>query len=313
MLINLIVGNGGVGVLWFAIFLQLALILGVLYTLASDSIAMHRFQISVFGAVAIVFAVDGVQAGIFTGVGSLDAMSVGWLILAMVDIIWVLYFTSEEDSLALHLFNSMGTGGLTPPSRRRRTRAPSVHNVGNGYGNYGSGGGIGSHDIPYNGKTASGMGSGSLASPVGMGNVAVRSQNSFGAAQDATTRSLGGGSINNVPIGGGAGGSIGGADNGPSSPLMSGVGAGGGPLDSATDASTDVYTYKAKALYACERNQLIFCCVVVKTAFSDTQSPDDPNEISFTKGEILDIVDKQGKWWQARKTDGTVGSESPFL
>lgn len=45
---------------------------------------------------------------------------------------------------------------------------------------------------------------------------------------------------------------------------------------------------------------LIFCI--------DTASPDDPNEISFTKGEILDIVDKQGKWWQAKKVDGTIGS-----
>ena len=42
---------------------------------------------------------------------------------------------------------------------------------------------------------------------------------------------------------------------------------------------------------------------------SDTASPDDPNEISFTKGEILDIVDKQGKWWQAKKADGTLGSK----
>jgi len=42
---------------------------------------------------------------------------------------------------------------------------------------------------------------------------------------------------------------------------------------------------------------------------SDTASPDDPNEISFTKGEILDIVDKQGKWWQARKADGMLGSK----
>ncbi len=40
----------------------------------------------------------------------------------------------------------------------------------------------------------------------------------------------------------------------------------------------------------------------------DTANPDDPNEISFTKGEILDIVDKQGKWWQAKKADGTSGS-----
>lgn len=41
---------------------------------------------------------------------------------------------------------------------------------------------------------------------------------------------------------------------------------------------------------------------------TDTASPDDPNEISFSKGEILDIVDNTGKWWQAEKEDGTLGS-----
>ena len=40
----------------------------------------------------------------------------------------------------------------------------------------------------------------------------------------------------------------------------------------------------------------------------DTASPDDPNEVSFSKGEILDIIDKNGRWWQVRKEDGTVGS-----
>lgn len=49
------------------------------------------------------------------------------------------------------------------------------------------------------------------------------------------------------------------------------------------------------------------------TCFIDTASPDDPNEISFVKGEILDIVDKQGKWWQAKKTDGSMGSKSCVL
>ncbi|KAJ7455924.1 hypothetical protein B0H11DRAFT_1965528 [Mycena galericulata] len=281
-------GDGAVGVLWFAIFLQLALILGVLYTLATDSIAMHRFQISTFGAIAIVFAVTGVQSGIFTGVPSLDAMSAGWLILAMVDILWVLYFTSEEDSLTLHIFNLLGTGGLTPPSRRRRTRGPaSVHDMpGNGYAtNYASGGGIGSHDMTYDTKMGSGMGS-----QAGAG---IRSQNSFGGGSEGGmgTRSLGtgaAGSMSNLPQGGP--GSIGGADNGPSSPLMAGVGAtpvGGAP--GGADAPPENYLYKAKALYAY------------------TASVDDPNEISFSKGEILDIVDKQGKWWQARKSDGAVG------
>jgi len=49
------------------------------------------------------------------------------------------------------------------------------------------------------------------------------------------------------------------------------------------------YAYSAKALYEYQAN------------------PDDPNELSFSKGEVLDIVDNKGKWWQARKTDGTIG------
>ncbi|CAK5264822.1 unnamed protein product [Mycena citricolor] len=291
-------GNGSVGVLWFAIWLQLALILGVIYTLAADSIAMHRFQISTFGAVAIVFSVQGVNQGIFTGVGSLDAMAAGWLILAMVNIVWVLYFTSEEDSLTLHIFNLMGTGGLTPPSRRRRTRQPSM-NDGNGYSNnYASGGGIGSHDMGmgYDAKMGSAIGSG-----MGMGSqadrVGVRSQNSYGGSEPGMgTRSLGTGGAGSVSnLGQGGPGSVGGGDNSASSPLMNSGGAIAAPVadpgasNSAGDAAGGSYLYKAKALYAY------------------TASSDDPNEISFNKGDIMDILDKQGKWWQAKKADGSIG------
>lgn len=247
------VGNGAVGTLWFGIFLQLFLILGVVHTLASDSIAMNRFQISVFGAIAIVFAVEGVNEGIFSGSAALDAMAAGWLLLAIVDILWVIYFTSEEDSLSLHLFNSMGTGGLTAPNRRRRTRGQSLHMGGNGYaaGGYAAGGGIGSGDIPYDSKMAGG--------PPG-----VRSQNSLGAGSiTAGARSVGAGTGTGSITGGGPPGGDAGAgyNAGAASPLMgsgaAGVGAGGGlsspertgPAD--TSASSD-YSYKAKALYACE-------------------------------------------------------------
>jgi len=59
---------------------------------------------------------------------------------------------------------------------------------------------------------------------------------------------------------------------------------------SALEVSQDAkYVYKGQALYAY------------------TASPDDPNELSFNKGEMLDIVDNKGKWWQARKQDGTIG------
>ncbi|CAG8550024.1 15679_t:CDS:2 [Dentiscutata erythropus] len=49
------------------------------------------------------------------------------------------------------------------------------------------------------------------------------------------------------------------------------------------------YAYKAKALYDYQA------------------SPEDQTELSFTKGEVLDIVDNKGKWWQAKKADGSIG------
>lgn len=36
-------------------------------------------------------------------------------------------------------------------------------------------------------------------------------------------------------------------------------------------------------------------------------SPDDPNEISFAKGETLDVIDNTGKWWQVRNAAGQAG------
>ncbi|KAI0778621.1 hypothetical protein BD413DRAFT_490013 [Trametes elegans] len=287
------VGNSSVGVLWFAIFVQLFLIFGVLHTLATDSLSMHRFQIATFGSIAIVFAVIGVNQGIFSGNAALDAMAAGWLILSMVDILWVLYFTSEEDSLMLHIFNSLGTGGLTPPSRRRRaTRTTSMMNMGaNGYTAGYAAGGIGPM---YDTK----MG-GSMTGPIG-GTGSFR-----GGSNEGAPRSLNGtGSVNNVANGGGPG-SVGGNDGsiGPASPLMgsgaAGIGAGGGPGAPGTPGSAggadsslspgEAHQYRAKALY------------------NYTASPDDPNEISFAKGDLLEILDKNGKWWQARKQDGTVG------
>jgi SHO1 osmosensor len=218
---------------------------------------MHRFQISVFGSIAIVFAVIGINDTIFSGRASLDAVAAGWLILAFVNITWTLYFTSEQDSLVLHIFNLMGTGGLTPPGRRR-TRTQSLHNMGgNGYqAGYAAPGALG--PAGYDNKSHS------FAGPMGSG-ASLK-------APSMEARSITGASVNqNTGSIRGPGSAVG-ADPaiGLASPALSsgaaGVGAGGGiqnvpsagpgttsPVDSsAPGAGPTDFVYRAKALYPCE-------------------------------------------------------------
>jgi hypothetical protein len=41
----------------------------------------------------------------------------------------------------------------------------------------------------------------------------------------------------------------------------------------------------------------------------DSAAPEDPNEISFSENEIVDLVKQQGSWCQVRKVDGSFGGE----
>ncbi|KAL0258196.1 Transmembrane osmosensor [Diplodia seriata] len=93
------------------------------------------------------------------------------------------------------------------------------------------------------------------------------------------------------PVSGFHGGPAGAAERNSTVPRF-GTGMNGAPnaggQPEQQDAPND-YPYRAKAIYSYEAN------------------PDDQNEISFSKHEILEVSDVSGRWWQARKQTGETG------
>jgi SHO1 osmosensor len=158
-------------------------------------------------------------------------------------IIWIFYFTSEEDSLQLYILNLGGTGGLTPPGRNRRRTTMNRGSIANnnGYGGGPIGGGAAGNSYG-GGMVGSGYNANLSPTPV--------SRNFGGGISNADAAS---GDPANTSIGAHA-------------PLMTGereregvaladTSAGSHHTNAAPegeDSKENEYRYKAKALYACK-------------------------------------------------------------
>ncbi|GAA6031680.1 hypothetical protein JCM8097_001930 [Rhodosporidiobolus ruineniae] len=245
--------GSAVGVSWFSIFLQLFINISVFVTLATDSVGANRFQLSVFLAAALVLAAIGCNSGIFQDTSFQLAIGAGWLLLAIVDILWMLYFTSSDDAWFASVFD-MGS---------------SIH-----FSSRSSVNGALSRRLGPGGRNASSIG---MAGP----GSAVTYQNYQGVGMK----------------GPGGPGSIAGTHQGPASVSVHDL-----QMEQQSPAGT------APSLMG-EQGVPEYTGAVLKARalYSYSASPDDPNEISFAKGEILDVLDNSGKWWQARKSDGTRG------
>ncbi|TYJ52388.1 hypothetical protein B9479_007006 [Cryptococcus floricola] len=258
------------GTQWFNIWLQLyvsqhkfirtsAIIIQLFLALTSDTLALHRFQISIFLAIATALAVGGVQF-IFQTEGPFIASGVGWLLLTIVNLIWILYLTSEEDTLIYNLLNSRGNGGLSTHGNRR------------------IGGGIARRDSDaYSAGMGNGGGRGELGMGGGMGGGTV-------GMGTGMSRGISSNNVNGASAGYGGGYAPAATDTTPQK-----QGPAAREYGAASPAMDDPYKSRAKALYAY------------------SASADDPNEVSFMKGDILDVVDASGKWFQVRTPSGATG------
>lgn len=95
-------GNATVRLLWFGIIIQFILLVEILEVVISGMFA-YGVQISIFAGLATVFAVQGVDQNIYASSSAQKAIGAGWLITAIIDLLWIIYFTSPPDSHFLRL------------------------------------------------------------------------------------------------------------------------------------------------------------------------------------------------------------------
>ena len=111
------VDNDLVRILWFGFLVQTFVnfrVFGVLIGLVT--VYEYGMQISILGSLATGFAVLGVDRNIYSGASAQQATGAGWLIVAIVDLLWILYFTSPQDSPFVQFLHS--PRGPLPPRNR---------------------------------------------------------------------------------------------------------------------------------------------------------------------------------------------------
>jgi SHO1 osmosensor len=231
---------------WWATVYSLFTILGVFFVIASDTVHVYHVAVVGYLAAGLVLVTSSINLLIYSTEGSQEAAAAGFILLAIVLVVWIFYFGSTPSSTPRAFIDSFA---LTKESS-------TLHR-----------------------STMNGYATGR-----------PETSNSVQPPQMYTSAQLNG-FENPSPVGGAS--QVNGSRGSALQPNF-GPAATQPPKTTSPGADTEVvppteYPYRAKAIYSYEAN------------------PDDANEISFSKHEILEVSDVSGRWWQARKETGETG------
>ncbi|KKA27581.1 hypothetical protein TD95_001428 [Thielaviopsis punctulata] len=230
---------------WWSTVYLFFVICGVFVVIASDSIQTYHVALVGYLSAGLILGSSSVDNLIYSNRGPFQAAAAGFILLCIVQIVWIFYFGSAPSAVARAYIDSFALAKESTLNRQQNMAT---------YGNTGR----------------------------------PETSTSVQPPQMYTTSAQLNGFETSSPLPGlSAGGRASVAGFGGMSP-MANKAAGMAAADAEVVPPTE-YPYRAKAIYSYEAN------------------PDDANEISFSKHEVLEISDVSGRWWQARKETGETG------
>ncbi|KAK0612484.1 high osmolarity signaling protein SHO1 [Bombardia bombarda] len=229
---------------WFGLILYFFLIVGIFVVIASDAVQTYHVAVVGYLAAALVCSTSSINNLVYLSQPAKQATAAGYIVLAMVTIVWIFYFGSAPSAVPRAYIDSFALSKESSSNRQTMS------------GGYGGGRPETSTSVqPPHMYTAQLNG---LENPSPVGGITSMQRNSTVPPPFSAPP--------------------------PSAPKSSTPGGTDAEIVPPTE-----YPYRAKAIYSYEAN------------------PDDANEISFSKHEILEVSDVSGRWWQARKETGDTG------
>jgi len=233
-------------------------------------------QISILSALATVFAVIGVDQNIYSSAPAQQATGAGWLIAAIVDLLWIIFFTSPPQSPVVRLANAITHVEPKPQNHvekiQRSTDAFVVSPLHDGNKKEFQG-----HPVRasfFNGFT------GGEKPKSGLSNVIVPPETEVPETIASRSTTQNKSAVLNPR-----------EESVALTELRSdSVRADTSAKPDSPSVPSDSPTWKAEAMYEYKG------------------SKEDPSELTFKKGEVLSVFDKSGKWWDAQNSEGKRGS-----